>query len=110
MYSKENIVELLGNYRELRKNVKLLEFEAEHAPRKSVINALNKARTEIDRLEFYISLLDEKKASVLKLLYIDGLTWKETQQRLSISGNTLFRYRGDAIAELTEMCGRLPTS
>ena len=84
MYTHEEIEKKLKDYRGLRRKARVCEHEAEH-------------------IEYIVGLLEPDRAAALRLLYFDGLTWKQAQDKLAVSGNTLFRYRQDAVSELVAM-------
>lgn len=56
--------------------------------------------SEKERLDHFISLLDSRYANVIKLYYIDGLTWPEVQDQLNIAHTTAIHYRDLGINEL----------
>ena len=57
----------------------------------------------VDRLHYYLSLLDEKKQTVMHLYYIEHKPWETICQEMSISSKTLRKIREAAIDELTDM-------
>ena len=57
----------------------------------------------VDRLHYYLSLLDEKKKTVLHLYYIEHKPWETICQEMSASSKTLRKIREAAIDELTDM-------
>jgi len=59
--------------------------------------------TEINRLEYYVSLLDKNEEAAIRLLYFERRSWPEAAEELNISKRTLFRYRKSAIEELASM-------
>jgi len=58
---------------------------------------------EINRLEFYVSLLDKNESDIIRMIYFERKAWKNIEADLHISERTLFRYRKSAIAELSSM-------
>jgi len=58
---------------------------------------------DVDRLEYYVSLLGKNEADVIRLLYFEGKHWADTEECLNISERTLFRLRKSAIKELASM-------
>ena len=58
---------------------------------------------ELNRLEHYVSLLAKPKVDVIKLLYFERKSWDEIAAELSLSKQTLSRYRKSAITELASM-------
>lgn len=61
---------------------------------------LNVLASEKERLDHFISLLDSRYANVIKLYYIDRLTWLEVQEQLQIAHATVMHYRDLGINEL----------
>ena len=61
---------------------------------------LNVLASEKERLDHFISLLDSRYANVIKLYYIDRLTWPEVENQLSIAHTTAIHYRNLGISEL----------
>lgn len=66
----------------------------------------------LERLEYYISRLDDKRRSVLQGIYIENHSWEDISDTLFISRTMLNKYRNEAINDLTHMytlCGvRIP--
>ncbi len=71
------------------------------------INEVSKRLMEleqtIDRLHYYLSLLEEKKQTVLRLYYIEHKPWEAVCQEMTASSKTIRRLRETAINELTNM-------
>jgi len=64
---------------------------------------LRALESAVNRLEHYVSLLDENKAAVIRVLYFEHKTWDDAAHELHISRQTLSRYRNGAIGDLTLM-------
>lgn len=64
---------------------------------------LSVLRTQIERIEFYISIIDPKYASVLRDLYIEGHTFEETAIKENISITAVKNSRRAGIEKLVEM-------
>jgi len=60
-------------------------------------------KAQTDRLEYYISLLDERQATVLKQLYFESKTLTETALCMRISESTVKNVRRAGIKKLIEM-------
>lgn len=59
--------------------------------------------SEIERLEKYVSLLDEPKSTIIRQYYFDKKTWDYLEEGLHATKSTLQRYRNSAIDELANM-------
>jgi DNA-directed RNA polymerase specialized sigma24 family protein len=71
--------------------------------RRELEHELRNITMELMRLEYYIELLGGRLTRVLKLLYVDGLTYMQTMKELCISISTMKRLRKEGIIKLTEM-------
>lgn len=58
---------------------------------------------EVDRLEHYLSLLDQQQANILRLYYFEGRTWPELVQEFYISRRSLQNLRDQGVNELASM-------
>ncbi len=56
-----------------------------------------------DRLLYYISLLDETEADIIRMTYINGMVNEEIAQRLGVSIRTVSAHRSRATNRLCEM-------
>ena len=72
-------------------------------------NDLNSINIELERMEYYISLLDERHSSVLKSLYMDGLTFTETACKRHLSVSAIQKLRKVGIEKLVDMYNLLIT-
>lgn len=68
-----------------------------------VFQECQQIRAEVDRLVFYMSLLPQEHQEVLRLCYMENLTWQEMEREVGYSRRTLIRRRTEAIEHLTEM-------
>jgi len=59
--------------------------------------------TEVDRLEYYVSLLEKKEADVIRALYFVRKSWEAAVSEMHISRQTLIRRRKRAIGVLESM-------
>ena len=71
--------------------------------REDIIGKLIPLEREIDRLEHYIRLLEEQKATLLRRHFFDGLGWNELCAEMRLSPKTLRKLREEAIDDLAEM-------
>lgn len=62
---------------------------------------------EVDRIDYYLSLLDEDRATVIRRCYIEQKTWAEIESELGLSQRALINRRDDGVGELAEMFGFL---
>ncbi len=60
-------------------------------------------RSKLDRLDFYMSLLTSEQREILRLCYMERLTWQEIEEKTGYSRPTLVHRRTEAIEKLTEM-------
>jgi len=58
---------------------------------------------ETERLDYYLSLLSDRQANILRLLYIDGRLWSEVEAELHLSRGTLNSERHKALESLASM-------
>lgn len=72
-----------------------------------LVDDLEQVRLEIDRIEYYISILDEKYSNVLLAIYIENLTFYQTCEKLKISLTSAQRIRKKGVERLVEMYNRL---
>ncbi len=56
-----------------------------------------------ERLLYYISLLDETEADIIRMTYINGMVNEEIAQRLGVTIRTVSAHRSRAINRLCEM-------
>lgn len=64
---------------------------------------LNILRTRIEKLDFYVSQLDEKQAEVIRGHYFEGKSWTNLQKELHISSRTLSNRRAAGLDALIAM-------
>lgn len=74
-----------------------------HGTHIDIIKELFSIEKEIERLEYYVSLLGENEATVVRLLYFERRTWDEAEKALNVSNRTIFNYRKRAIKGLVSM-------
>lgn len=77
-----------------------------HMENESICDIRRELRTleaEVNRLEYYVSLLDKRGATVIRLLYFERRSWEEAGDEMRVSERTLSRYRKSAINELVSM-------
>ena len=56
-----------------------------------------------ERLLYYISLLDQTEADILRMTYINGMVNEEIAQRLGVAIRTVSKHRSRAVNRLCEM-------
>ncbi len=71
--------------------------------REDIVSKLIPLEREVDRLEHYIQLLEEQKATLLRRHFFDGVGWNELCAEMRLSPKTLRKLREEAIDDLTEM-------
>lgn len=71
--------------------------------REEIVLQLVELEQDQERLEYYISLLDERQASVLQLLYVKRLPQGEVEKMLGLSAKTVRKLKNEAIDALAEM-------
>ena len=112
IFTEEGIVAKLKGYNLLIERITLTEFELKHGDfeddgQKHRLEAvLRQTKLEVARLERYISLVDPKCASILQAVYIFGLTYAETCEKLAITEYAAHKRRRKGIKELTEIFNR----
>lgn len=60
-------------------------------------------RTRIEKLDFYVSQLEEKQAEVIRGHYFEGMSWVDLQKKLHISSRTLSNRRNNGLDALIAM-------
>jgi len=68
-----------------------------------VYKDLSYLEMEVKRLEYYVSLLAESEASVIRLMYFERKPWETIEKVLYISRQTIYRRRKKAVGELADM-------
>ena len=84
------------NYQE-----KVAKLNAE--TKQEIVVQLVELEQEQKRLDYYISLLDKRQASVIKLTFFEGCAQNEVARRLAIVSRTVRRIKEEAIEKLVEM-------
>lgn len=148
---KDQVIELIKNYPDIKRKIALLRYELEHLQKVSpdeVLESMAFARSEsdghssgsisdktlhiaanyreaadrlnaeavnsilsrlvplerdIDRLEHYVSLLDEHMATVIRLYHFERMSWERVSDEMLISVKTLRKWRNEAVDKLVEM-------
>ena len=60
-------------------------------------------QTDINRMDFYMGLLEAEHRQVLQMHYIQRMKWLEIEDEINVPKRTLMRRRNEAIDRLTEM-------
>lgn len=68
-----------------------------------IANELFALECEQKRLNYFINLLDERQAEVIRLVFIEGIPTKEVAVRFSLTYRTIDRIKRAAIESLSEM-------
>lgn len=68
-----------------------------------VIERLVALEREQERLKYYVSLLAERRASVIKLTYFEGYTQEDVATKMGIAKRTVQVLKAQAIDDLTAM-------
>lgn len=153
---RDQVIEVLKNYPQKKKQISLLRYELEHPSHiseKELIESLSLAKSEagggkspghisnktmmialqyqdtaqrmngdvvaeitqelsaleaeVERIDYYLTLLDEGQALVLRRYYIEQKPWAEIENEFNLSQRALIKRRDDGVAELAEMFGFL---
>jgi len=73
-----------------------------------ICSGVYERQTELERLEYYISRLDEKKKAIIQGLYLEDYSWEHICAEMFISRAVLQRQRDNAVNEIANMysiCG-----
>ncbi len=57
-------------------------------------------RSELHRMDYYLSLLPQKEAAIIKMFYLDGLTWEQISEKTLLAIRTLQRHKDKALTQL----------
>ena len=60
-------------------------------------------KAEIDRLDFYMGLLEPEHGQILRQYYVQGKKWHEIEEETNTPRRTIMRWRNEAVEHLTEM-------
>lgn len=71
--------------------------------REEIISKLIPLEREVDRLEYYVRLLPEHQATLLRRHFFDSVGWSELCSEMRLSPKTLRKLREEAVDALTEM-------
>lgn len=66
----------------------------------AIATLLHNTRFELNRLEYYLSMLPEGEAAVIKMFYFDGLAWADIMKEASRSYATMKRRKKDGLDKL----------
>lgn len=72
-----------------------------------IAQELSALEAEVGRIDYYLTLLEEGKALVLRRYYIEQKSWAELESELHLSQRALIKRRDDGVGELAEMFGFL---
>ena len=70
---------------------------------KEISDQLAELEREQDRMDHYISLLDERGKTILKMYYLEGVTMTAIADKFYLTERTIERSKKRAIDELAEM-------
>ncbi len=71
--------------------------------REDIVGRLVPLERAVDRLEFYVGLLTEKQAVIIRRHYFDGASMEALAAEMQMSPKTLRKVKNEAIEALTEM-------
>ena len=71
--------------------------------KQEIVVQLVELEREQKRLDYYISLLDNRKAEVIRLAYFEGLSQNDIAQNLAIVPRTVRRIKEEAVDKLAKM-------
>ena len=92
---REQVIDDLKQYPELKKKVILLRYEQEHPAKISdseVIDSMALSRP-----------VSEKQAEVIRKYYFEGKTWGELQREMHLAPRTLLKRRDDGLDALVSI-------
>lgn len=72
-----------------------------------ITQELSALEAELERIDYYLTLLDEGQALVLRRYYIEQKPWAEIEAECGLSQRALIKRRDDGVRELSEMFGFL---
>lgn len=72
-----------------------------------IAQELSALEAEVERIDYYLTLLDEGQALVLRRYYIEQRPWAEIEAEFGLSQRALIKRRDDGVGELAEMFGFL---
>jgi hypothetical protein len=70
-----------------------------------IARELRALEAETERLEHYVSLLDERQSALIRLHFFESVKWPEIGEALNMSKRSFFYLRETAINELVSMYG-----
>ena len=68
----------------------------------SLDKELNQLQQEVQDLEFYVGLLEQRERNIIQAHYFNGIPWNELAARLHISTRTLARWKNAGIDALVD--------
>ena len=68
-----------------------------------IVRELSEVNTEIERLEYHMSLLSPELVQIIRLFFFDRKTWYEIESETGFSRRTLTKRRTEAIERLAQM-------
>lgn len=71
--------------------------------KKEIVEQLVELEREQERLEYYVSLLEERQATVIQLIYFKRLPLEEIASQVGVVLRTVRKIKDHAIDELTKM-------
>ena len=71
--------------------------------KQEIVGQLVEFEHEQKRLEYYVSLLAKRQATVIRLFYFQGLSQEEVANELEIVPRTVRRIRDEAVDKLVEL-------
>ena len=71
--------------------------------RDEIVKRLIELEYEQERLVFYIALLNDKQATVIRRFYFEGCTWGEIAKELHIVTRTVHKIKNQALDRLAAM-------
>ena len=68
-----------------------------------IAECLLKLKAEQDQLRYYVSLLENREAEVIRMTYFDGVDQNRVAESLGVVPRTMRRIKKEAIIKLAEM-------
>ena len=66
----------------------------------ALVTLTHNIRAELDRLEYYLTMLPEDEANIIKMFYFDSMLWTDILERSSCSLSTLKRRKRSGLNKL----------
>lgn len=95
-YVSNKTLHIALNYQE---NTDKLNEDTVH----EIITQLMELEQIQDRVKYYVSLLDQRQAEIIRLFYFEGCNQDDAAKKLGIVPRTIRRIKKEAVAKLAEL-------